>query len=97
MGHPRRAGQRAVGLVGYSYGSGNGPINHLRDILSSLTTGVVGHQVKLHMANDFESMSVFKPTAFLAGRSPANVLLPAAGWVPGSRAGIRPAPGGGSG
>lgn len=70
---PSVLANRAIGLVGYSFASGNGPINHLRDILSNFTTGVVGHQVNLHMASDFENMSVFKPAAFHDGEVPAMV------------------------
>lgn len=64
---------RAVGLVGYSFSSGHRQTGHLRDILANFTTGVVRPEVNLHLASDFENMSVFKPAAFHDGEVPAMV------------------------
>ncbi|MGK2349162.1 NADPH-dependent FMN reductase [Actinomyces sp. W5033] len=64
---------KAVGLVSYSFGSGFRPIEALRVILANFTTGVVRPQVNLHLATDFQNMSVFAPAAFREGEVPAMV------------------------
>ncbi|MCL3776848.1 MULTISPECIES: NAD(P)H-dependent oxidoreductase [unclassified Actinomyces] len=70
---PSVLANKAVGLVSYSFGSGFRPIEALRLILANFTTGVVGPQVNLHLATDFENMSVFKPAAFHDAEVPAMV------------------------
>ena len=63
---------KAVGLVGYSYSAGHRPIEHLRSILANFTTGVVGNQVTLSMATDFDK-GAFTPAAYHDGEVPAMV------------------------
>ncbi len=70
---PSVLANKAVGLVGYSFGSGYRAVEALRDILVSFTTGVVRPQINLHLASDFENMSVFKPADFHDGEVPAMV------------------------
>lgn len=61
---PSVLANRAVGLVGYSFSAGHRQIAHMRDIFTNFTTGVVRPEINLHLASDFENMSVFKPAAF---------------------------------
>ncbi|MBM6978252.1 MAG: NAD(P)H-dependent oxidoreductase [Actinomyces succiniciruminis] len=70
---PSVLANKAVGLVGYSFSAGHRPIEALRLILSNFTTGVVGPQVNLHLATDFENMSSFAPAAFHDAEVPAMV------------------------
>ena len=63
---------KAVGLVGYSYLGGTRPIEHLRGILVNFTTGVVGKQVNLSLATDFDK-GAFTPAAYHDGEVPAMV------------------------
>ena len=70
---PSVLANKAVGLVGYSFGSGYRAVEALRDILVNFTTGVVRPQINLHLASDFENMSVFAPADFHDGEVPAMV------------------------
>lgn len=70
---PSVLANKAVGLVGYSFSAGHRPIEALRLILANFTTGVVGAQVNLHLATDFENMSKFAPAAFHDAEVPAMV------------------------
>ena len=63
---------KAVGLVGYSYHGGLRAIEHLRGVLVNFTTGVVGNQVTLSMATDFDK-GAFTPAAYHDGEVPAMV------------------------
>ncbi|SPT53156.1 FMN-dependent NADPH-azoreductase [Actinomyces bovis] len=70
---PSVLANRAIGLVGYSFSSGHRQIAHMRDIFANFTTGVVRPEINLHLASDFENMSVFKPAAFHEDEVPAMV------------------------
>lgn len=69
---PSLLANKAVGLVGYSYLGGTRPIEHLRGILVNFTTGVVGKQVNLSLATDFDK-GAFAPAAYHDGEVPAMV------------------------
>ena len=69
---PSVLANKAVGLVGYSYLGGTRPIEHLRGILVNFTTGVVGKQVNLSLATDFDE-GAFAPAAYHDGEVPAMV------------------------
>ena len=70
---PSVLANKAIGLVGYSYLGGVRPVEELRDILTNFTTGVVGRQVNLSLATDFENGSAFRPAAYHDGEVPAMV------------------------
>ncbi|MDU0347901.1 NAD(P)H-dependent oxidoreductase [Actinomyces sp. MRS3W] len=70
---PSVLANRAVGLVSYSFSAGHRPIEALRLILANFTTGVVGPQVNLHLATDFEDMSKFAPAAYHDAEVPTMV------------------------
>ena len=70
---PSVLANKAIGLVGYSYLGGVRPVEELRDILTNFTTGVVGRQVNLSLATDFENGSAFMPAAYHDGEVPAMV------------------------
>jgi len=69
---PSVLANKAVGLVGYSYHGGLRAIEHLRGVLVNFTTGVVGNQVTLSLATDFDK-GVFAPAAYHDGEVPAMV------------------------
>ena len=69
---PSVLANKAVGLVGYSYHGGLRPIEHLRGVLVNFTTGVVGNQVTLSLATDFDK-GVFAPAAYHDGEVPTMV------------------------
>ena len=69
---PSVLANKAVGLVGYSYHGGLRAIEHLRGVLVNFTTGVVGNQVTLSMATDFDK-GAFAPAAYHDGEVPTMV------------------------
>lgn len=69
---PSTLANKAVGLVGYSYGNGLRPVEHLRAVLVGFTSGVVGAQVGLSLATDFAD-GEFRPAAYHDGEVPALV------------------------
>ena len=69
---PSVLANKAVGLVGYSYHGGLRPIEHLRGVLVNFTTGVVGNQVSLSLATDFDK-GAFAPAAYHDGEVPTMV------------------------
>lgn len=55
---PSTLAHKPVGLVGYSYHQGIRPLEHLRDILSGFTSGVVYEQLELSLATDIADGAV---------------------------------------
>ncbi|WP_159625062.1 NADPH-dependent FMN reductase [Actinomyces sp. zg296] len=63
---------KAIGVVGYSYQLGLRAIEHLRQVLASFNSFVVGPHVALHIATDWTD-GEFAPAAFHEGEVPAMV------------------------
>jgi NAD(P)H-dependent FMN reductase len=53
---------KAVGFVSYGSNGGSRAVEHLRGVSAELQMADVREQLLLHLSNDFENFSIFKPT-----------------------------------